>query len=109
MTSAGPYTELLGGDVYNNGRGLARPKGVARNTLEGAGFASVDLRVSRELKIRRVGGSDGRAMTLGFDAFNLLNRVNYGTYVGTLESPLFRQPVTTRSARQLLLSARVKF
>ncbi|OLB63121.1 MAG: hypothetical protein AUI11_02705 [Acidobacteria bacterium 13_2_20CM_2_66_4] len=109
MTSAGPYTELLGGDVYNNGRGRARPKGVARNTLEGAGFASVDLRVSRELKIGRVGGSDGRAMTLGFDAFNLLNRVNYGAYVGTLESPLFRQPVTARSARQLQLSARVKF
>src|SRR5437899_790449 len=96
MTSAGPYTELLGGDVYNNGRGRARPNGVARNTLEGAGFASVDLRVSRELKIGRVGGSDGRAMTLGFDAFNLLNRVNYGAYVGTLESPLFRQPVTAR-------------
>jgi len=35
--------------------------------------------------------------------------VNYGTYVGTLESPLFRQPVTARSARQLQLSARVKF
>jgi len=35
--------------------------------------------------------------------------VNYGTYVGTLESPLFRQPVTARSARQLLLSAQVKF
>jgi len=98
------------GDIYNNGRGRARPNGVARNTLEGAGFASVDLRVSRELKIGgNGGGSDGRAITLGFDAFNLLNRVNYGTYVGTFGSPLFRQPVAARAARQLQLSARVKF
>src|SRR5262249_19061913 len=107
MNSAGPYTELLGQDVYNNGRGRARPAGVARNTLEGSGFASVDLRVSRELKIG--GANDERAITLGLDAFNLLNHVNYGTYLGPLASPLFGQPVTARPPRQLQLSARIKF
>jgi hypothetical protein len=30
-------------------------------------------------------------MTLALDAFNLLNRVNYGSYVGTLGSPLVRR------------------
>jgi hypothetical protein len=107
VTSAGPYTELLGQDVFNNGRGRARPAGVARNTLDGAGFASLDLRVSRDLKF----GSrkDGRAMTLGLDAFNLLNRVNYGSYVGTTGSPLFGRPVSARAARQLQLSMRFKF
>jgi len=48
-------------------------------------------------------------VTLGFDAFNVLNHVNYGTFVGTLSSPLFGQPVSARSARQLQFSARMKF
>ena len=43
--------QTLGGDVYNNGRGRARPAGVvARNTREGDGFATLDLRASRDVK-----------------------------------------------------------
>jgi hypothetical protein len=30
-------------DVYNNARGRARPAGVPRNSLEGAGYAALDL------------------------------------------------------------------
>ena len=60
MNSAGPYTELLGADVYNNGRGGARPPGVARNTLVAAGFAQLDLRVSRELKLGAQKNAPGR-------------------------------------------------
>jgi len=107
MNSAAPYTELLGQDVFNNGRGRARPSGIARNTLVGSGYASLDLRVSRDLKFGS--GNQARAITLGFDAFNVLNHVNYATYVGTVGSPLFGQPVSARSARQLQLSARFKF
>jgi hypothetical protein len=107
LTSAGPYTETLGADVYNNGRGRARPIDVARNTLESASSAQLDLRLSREAKMG--GGKDARTVTLALDAFNVLNRVNYGTFVGTLGSPLFGQPVSARAPRQLQLSARVKF
>ena len=106
MNSAGPYTELLGQDIFNNGRGRARPDGVARNTLEGAGFASLDLRIARDITL---GGKDGRELTLGLDVFNLTNRVNYGGFVGTIGSPLFLQPVSARAPRQVQLSARVKF
>jgi hypothetical protein len=35
--------------------------------------------------------------------------VNFGTFVGTLTSPLFGQPVSARPARQLQFSARMKF
>ena len=80
---------------------------VNRNTLEGDGYATLDLRASRDLKIGA--GKGARTVTLGLDAFNLLNRVNYGSYVGTLGSPLFGAPVTARAARQLQFSARVKF
>src|SRR5205807_3719780 len=44
MNSGAPYNETLGGDVYNNGRGRARPAGVPRNSREAAGYASLDLR-----------------------------------------------------------------
>jgi outer membrane receptor protein involved in Fe transport len=107
MNSAGPYTELLGQDVYNNGRGRARPRGVPRNSLEATGFASLDVRVSRDVKLGA--GPDARELTLGLDAFNLTDRVNYGTFVGTTSSPLFLQPISARSPRQLQFSARFKF
>jgi len=48
-------------------------------------------------------------LTLGADIFNLTNRVNYGSYVGTIGSPLFLQPTAARPARQVQLSARFKF
>jgi hypothetical protein len=54
-------------------------------------------------------GKDARRVTFGLDAFNLLNRVNYGTYVGTIGSPLFALPVSARPPRQLQFSARFKF
>jgi hypothetical protein len=108
MNSAGPYTALLGQDIYNNGRGRARPVGVGRNTLEAAPFASLDIRTSRVMKLSKAASSD-RAVTLGLDAFNITNRVNYGGFVGTIGSPLFGQPISARAPRQLQFSARLKF
>jgi hypothetical protein len=107
MNSAGRYTELLGQDIYNNGRGHARPAGVGRNTLDGAGFAQLDLRVSRDVKTGH--GQDGHTFTFALDAFNVLNRVNYGTFVGTLGSPLFGQPISARPPRQMQVSVRLAF
>ncbi len=101
-----PYSELLPGDPYNNGRGGARPAGVPRNSLQGAGNAELDLRLSRAFSLT---GASGPKLTLGLDAFNILNRVNYLTYVGTLTSPLFGQPVTAQAPRQLQLLARFGF
>jgi len=108
LNSGGPYSETLGADIYNNGRGRARPPGVSRNSLEGGGYASVDLRASREIVL----GGDAknpRAVTIAVEAFNLLNHVNYINYVGTIGSQFFGQPVAARSPRQLQLSARLKF
>jgi hypothetical protein len=107
MNSPGRYTELLGGDLYNNGRGRARPIGVARNTLESAGFAQLDLRLTRDL--RTGAGQQRRTIAVAVDAFNVLNRANYATYVGTIGSPLFEQPISARPPRQLQFTLRVKF
>ncbi len=108
LNSGGPYTETVGQDLYNNGRGRARPAGVARNSREGDGYATLDVRASHDLKLG-TGSQKTRSMTVALDAFNLLNRVNYASYVGTLGSPLFGAPVTARAPRQLQFSARMKF
>ncbi len=108
LQSGLPYSELLGTDLFNNGRGNARPAGVPRNTLQGAGSADIDVRLSRDFTLGGT-GSTSRRLTVGLDAFNVLNAVSYGTYVGTVTSPLFGRPVTAQAPRELQLSARVKF
>jgi hypothetical protein len=35
--------------------------------------------------------------------------VNYGTFVGTLGSPLFGQPISARPPRQMQISLRMAF
>jgi hypothetical protein len=105
LNSGGPYNETVGGDIYNNGRGRARPAGVPRNSLEMSGYSSLDLRASRDVK---VGGTRqaARIVTLAVDAFNVLNQVNDFTFVGTVGSPLFGQPVSALWPRQLQFSAK---
>jgi hypothetical protein len=58
LYSSKPYTLLAGQDLFNNGRGTARPDGVARNTRSGPGYADVDLRWSRDLFVHQGQGHD---------------------------------------------------
>ena len=108
VQSAAPYSETIGEDVYHNARGNARRAGVGRNTLQGSAFAELDLRVSRDLGFAS-GTSHARTLSVSVDTFNVLNRINYGTYIGTLGSPLFGQPITARAPRQIQLSGHLKF
>ena len=52
---------------------------------------------------------DSRTLNVSLDAFNILNRVNYTSYVGTFGSLLFEQPVRASAPRQLQLTARAEF
>jgi hypothetical protein len=107
LQSGAPYTAVLPGDPFDNGRGGARPADGARNGLQGVGYADVDLRTSRDISFGS--GTQKRTVTIALDGFNILNRVNDSNYVGTINSPLFGQPVAARAPRQLQLSARIKF
>jgi hypothetical protein len=110
MNSAGPYTEALGQDIFNNGRGRARPPGVPRNGQRPGG---IRLRRSGWCASRAISSSAParrtNAISFGLDAFNVVNRVNYAAFVGTLGSPLFERPVSARPPRQLQASLRIKF
>lgn len=102
-----PYSLTLGTDPFNTGNANARPAGVPRNSLRGPAYASLDLRWSHDLALG--GGPKKRTLTLGVDAFNVLNRVNDSYFVGNLSSPFFGQAVSASAPRRVQLSLRSRF
>jgi outer membrane receptor protein involved in Fe transport len=107
VNSGMPYTETTGLDEYHTGYANARPPGVPRNSLQGPGFAGLDVRWSHIFELTHK--KEGPQFTVGVDAFNVTNRVNYVTYVGDLSSPFFGGPVAARPPRRLQLSGRFEF
>ena len=106
LRTGSPYTLTLGRDIYNTGSANARPPGVPRNSLEGPGSARLDLRWSHEFRLRKANEDDSPKLTVGIDAFNVLNRVNYSGYVGNMLSPFFGRPLSAQAPRRLQLSLR---
>lgn len=109
MSSGKPYTITTGHDDYGTSFANARPPGVPRNSREGPGSATVDLRWSRDFRVIPAKKDDSPIVTLGLDAFNILNRVNYNSYVGDLSSPFFGRPVSAQPARHLQTSLTFAF
>jgi len=109
LASGRPYTEIAGQDLFGTGILNARPAGVPRNSLEGPAYADLDLRLSRDFYFSRAKREKGRVTTVGFEAFNVLNHVNYAYYIGNLKSDFFGQAVSALPTRRLQLTARFKF
>jgi outer membrane receptor protein involved in Fe transport len=107
LYSGRPYSITTGFDAFGTGTANARPPGVARNSAEGPGYADLDLRWSRDVHLN--GAKGARILTVGIDAFNVLNHVNVAQYVGTESSPFFGRSIAAQPPRRLQLSARFKF
>ncbi len=108
--SGRPYSITTGRDDNRDGRATDRPAGVRRNSGDGPGGLTLDLRWSREFRLPFRRGAETRPeLRLAVDAFNVLNRVNYTRVVGNLSSPFFGEPVAAGSARRLQLSLQFKF
>jgi hypothetical protein len=107
--SGRPYSIITGHDDFNTGIANARRVGVPRNSVEGPGYADVDLRWSHDVFFNDAKKGDGPTMTFGVDAFNVVNRINYLNYVGTLTSPFFGRAVAAQPPRRLQLSIRARF
>ena len=103
--SGRPYSITTGRDDNQDGFANDRPAGVRRNSMQGPGSATLDLRWLRNL----FGRSQGRRATVSLDAFNVLNRVNYGAPSGNLSSPFFGRFVRAGSARRLQASLSFRF
>jgi outer membrane receptor protein involved in Fe transport len=66
------FNIFAGSDANGDGNPLSdRPGNLGRNTLEGPGFASFDMRVAREFRL-----NDRVTAEFSADFFNLFNRVN---------------------------------
>jgi len=108
--SGQPYTLITGFDQFHTGTANARPAGVARNSLQGPAYADLDLRWSRDFTVRNGKKKDeGVKATLAVDAFNVLNQVNYSSFIGNLSSPFFGHAIAAQPPRRLQLSFRLKF
>jgi hypothetical protein len=105
LNSGAPYGLTTGRDDNRDGAARDRPAGVRRNSLEGPGSATLDLRCSRDFPLRE----KGPEVSVSLDAFNVFNRVNYSGYIGNLSSPFFGRPVAARAARRVQLSLRFEF
>ena len=104
--SAAPYTLRIGRDENHDGLTNDRPAGIHRNTLRASAEMTLDLRIAREF---RKPGNDNRSLEVAATAFNALNRANYPGFVGTMSSPLFGRPTSTRAPRRLDLSLILRF
>ena len=109
LASGKPYSLTTGQDTFHTGLANARPAGVPRNSLQGPGYADVDLRLSRDFYLNREAKDKGKVVTAAFDAFNVFNHLNYAAYVGDLSSPFFGRAVSALPSRRLQLTGRFKF
>jgi hypothetical protein len=104
-----PYNETSGRDDNNDGLANDRPPGVRRNSLQGPSYVDLDVRWSRDFYLVRSKKDKGPTATLGLDAFNVLNKVNYVSYIGVVSSPFFGEPVSAQPARRVQVSFRFRF
>lgn len=111
LTSGRPYSLTTGRDDNRDNLANDRPIGVARNSLQGPGAATLDVRWAKEFRLKETKKKDdeGPAITIAVAAFNVLNRTNYAGFVGNLSSPFFGLPVASRPARRTQLTLGFRF
>ena len=109
IASGKPYTLTTGQDPFHTGLANERPAGVPRNSLQGPGTVNLDLRVSRDFFLSKDKKEKGKVVTFGFDAFDVINHVNYLNFVGVQSSPFFGRAVSALPTRRLQLTSRFKF
>jgi hypothetical protein len=73
------------------------------------GYATLDLRWSRAFELAASGRDERPEISIGVDAFNVTNHVNFNTPVGNQISPFFGRSISSRPPRRIQLSASVTF
>jgi outer membrane receptor protein involved in Fe transport len=116
LQSGRPFNVTVGGDPNNDGNTATdRTPFVGRNTLEGRGFASVDVRFARDIALH-----ERARLRLIFEAFNLFNRPNFSNiltaqynYNATTRvfanAAGFNTPTATSDPRIIQLAAKITF
>lgn len=115
LRSRQPYTMTTGTDDYGTTFANARPPGVSRNSLEGPGSSSLNVRLAKEFTLiagkpqKHKKEQKGLGAAVAVEAFNVLNQVNLGKPVGNLSSPFFGRSISAGPARRLQMQVRIQF
>jgi hypothetical protein len=104
-----PFNVLLGNDRNFDTNFNDRPVGVGRNTGRGFDFASLDLRLSRRIRL-----AERVDLQLLAEGFNVLNHANLGVPNNTFGPgveplPRFGQPTQAFDPRQFQFGMKVSF
>jgi hypothetical protein len=104
-----PFNILQGSDRNFDTNNNDRPAGVGRNTGRGFDYASLDMRLSRRIRL-----NERVSVDLLAEGFNLFNRANYGvpnnTFgSGTIPLPSFGQPTLAFDPRQFQFGLKLNF
>jgi len=104
-----PFNVLLGSDRNFDTNFNDRPIGVGRNTGRGFDFVSLDLRLSRRVRL-----TERVDLQLLAEGFNVLNHANLGVPNNTFGSgvqplPRFGQPTAAFDPRQFQFGMKVSF
>jgi hypothetical protein len=107
--SALPFNIVTGADRNNDSNVNDRPLGVARNAGKGFDFASLDLRLSKNIRF-----TEKFSVEAIIESFNTLNRSNFqlpNNTFGTGITPLasFGRPTAAADPRQIQFGLRVSF
>ena len=108
LYSGKPVNITTGADDNHDGIINDRPSGVPRNTLPGPGTIGLDLNLSHDFPLSKK-KKETKVVSLSLNSFNVLNHPNYLTYIGTISSPLFGQPVAAQPPRRMQLDVQFKF
>ena len=108
LYSGKPVNITTGADNNLDGIVNDRPDGVERNTLHGPGTINLDLNLSHDFPLSKKKKED-KVLSVALNSFNVLNHPNYLTYIGTISSPLFGQPVAALPPRRMQLDVQFKF
>jgi len=109
LVSGRPYNLTTGRDDNNDSLANDRPPGVRRNSLQGPGAATLDVRWSKEFSLKKSRKEEAPTISIGLDAFNVLNHTNFSGFVGNLSSSFFGLPVASRPARRVQLTMGFRF
>jgi len=108
LYSGKPVNITTGADDNHDGIINDRPAGVARNSMAGPGTINLDLNLAHDFPLSKK-KKETRVLSVSLNSFNVLNHPNYLTYIGTISSPLFGQPVAAQPPRRMQLDVQFKF
>ena len=101
-------TNPLVDEFFNTAAFTVPPAGLfgdsARNMIIGPGVRQLNGALTRDV---RIGGN--RSVTLGINALNLLNTVQWQSVDTNVNSPTFGQVLSARPMRTMTASIRVRF